>query len=272
MFYRNNKAKFIRITFLVIVLAGYAFFFLSDKILPIVLTDAASVTKAGAASEYTSGRSCTLISAVYSEDQRLAEVVMRFQNNVHDGIDDYYYAVKLIGADVSGVAVTEVLNDNLLTVVRVENLGRFDEMTLLYAPRTAELKDVKNEQTGRIVLNKYNLTYAEIDVNKTANDYLISWLAGVAAGIEVELADEKTAREDLFTRLSALEKENAGIEKNKGYMTSAELADAVKKAESNLNLIAAAKVEIEKSDARIADLTTQIAEAKDKIQVYQGEG
>lgn len=260
--YRNNRNKTMRVATIIIIILIYIFFFTSQLTIPNKITDKSETTKIGQNIEYGENRSYTLISAVYSEDQSMIEIVMQLQNSNFDGIDSYYYAHALTGSDEAGTYTKEVINDQIITVVRINSVKEFDEILFQFAPKTSDdIEKIKDESVGEIVLNKHNLTYRKIDTKKTKYDYLKERLDTVIADYEKKLISTNNKISELETQVLSLTNENEQLEKSKSFITSQEYEDALIKISDNEQKIIEAQEDVENYKKKAADIDMQIKEA-----------
>ncbi len=225
--YKYDKHKKLISGIIVAMLIILIFFFLSNLLLPAKLVDKGEVTKIGTEYEFDYLRTFTVYEMSYSRSQQMLEVVMEFANENYDGIDDYYYALSLSGANSKGVRIDESIHDSLITVIRISGVRSFDEAQLLFAPKYGRMEDATDAQTGIITMNKYNLKMVnEINTAKTKVAYLIDRIEIIIENLEKRLIRENNKLEDLQRQIESLKKENIELEDNKSFLTKDEL-DAV---------------------------------------------
>ena len=222
----DSNARTTRI-FLLVLIIGYLFFFTSNMTIPDKITSKEDTTKLNEVNEYMDGRSCQLLSATYDRDQETMEVIVHLTNNTYDGIDSYYIAEKLNNGSTKNLVTREVLDDPLMTVIRISNLKpHYREMQLMIAPKLTPIDKVKDSQTAFITLNKYNVTQGSINLNKTKQDYLAERLQTVLDSYQKEFNDLTRKDNDLEQQIENAKKQNEDLEKNKLYMSSKEIDNA----------------------------------------------
>lgn len=222
----DSNARTTRV-FLLVLIIGYLFFFTSNMTIPDKITSKEETTKINEVNEYMDGRSCQLLSATYDREQETMEVIVHLTNNTYDGIDSYYIAEKLNNGSTKNLVTREVLDDPLMTVIRISNLKpHYREMQLMIAPKLTSIDKVKDSQTAFITLNKYNVTQGSIDLNKTKQDYLAERLQTVLDSYQKEFNDLTRKDNDLEQQIENAKKQNEDLEKNKLYMSSKEIDNA----------------------------------------------
>lgn len=222
----DSNARTTRI-FLLVLIIGYLFFFTSNMTIPDKITSKEETTKINEVNEYMDGRSCQLLSATYDREQETMEVIVHLTNNTYDGVDSYYIAEKLNNGSTKNLVTREVLDDPLMTVIRISNLKpHYREMQLMIAPKLTSIDKVKDSQTAFITLNKYNVTQGSIDLNKTKQDYLAERLQTVLDSYQKEFNDLTRKDNDLEQQIENAKKQNEDLEKNKLYMSSKEIDNA----------------------------------------------
>ena len=222
----DSNARTTRI-FLLVLIIGYLFFFTSNMTIPDKITSKEETTKINEVNEYMDGRSCQLLSATYDREQETMEVIVHLTNNTYDGVDSYYIAEKLNNGSTKNLVTREVLDDPLMTVIRISNLKpHYREIQLMLAPKLTSIDKVKDSQTAFITLNKYNVTQGTIDLNKTKQDYLAERLQSVLDSYQKEFNDLTRKDNDLEQQIENAKKQNEDLEKNKLYMSSKEIDNA----------------------------------------------
>lgn len=213
--------------FLLVLIIGYLFFFTSNMTIPDKITSKEETTKINEVNEYMDGRTCQLLSATYDREQETMEVIVHLTNNTYDGVDSYYIAEKLNNGSTKNLVTKEVLDDPLMTVIRISNLKpHYREMQLMLAPKLTSVDKVKDSQTAFITLNKYNVTQGTIDLNKTKQDYLAERLQNVLDSYQKEFNNLTRKDNDLEQQIENATKQNEDLEKNKLYMSSKEIDNA----------------------------------------------
>lgn len=222
----DSNARTTRV-FLLVLIIGYLFFFTSNMTIPDKITSKEETTKINEVNEYMDGRSCQLLSATYDREQETMEVIVHLTNNTYDGVDSYYIAEKLNNGSTKNLVTREVLDDPLMTVIRISNLKpHYREMQLMIAPKLTSIDKVKDSQTAFITLNKYNVTQGSINLNKTKQDYLAERLQTVLDSYQKEFNDLTRKDNDLEQQIENATKQNEDLEKNKLYMSSKEIDNA----------------------------------------------
>jgi hypothetical protein len=222
----NSNARTTRI-FLLVLIIGYLFFFTSNATIPDKITSKEDTTKVGSVDEYMDGRTCELLSATYDKDQQTMEVIVHLTNSTYDGVDSYYIAETLNNGSNTNLVTNEVLDDPLMTVIRISNLKpHYREMKLMIAPKLASISKIKDSQTAFITLNKYNVKNAPIDLTKTKQDYLIERLQTVLDSYQKKFNSLMKEDNNLEEKIENATKQNEQLEKNKLYMSSKEIDDA----------------------------------------------
>lgn len=222
----DSNARTTRV-FLLVLIIGYLFFFTSNMTIPDKITSKEETTKINEVNEYMDGRTCQLLSATYDREQETMEVIVHLTNNTYDGVDSYYIAEKLNNGSTKNLVTKEVLDDPLMTVIRISNLKpHYREMQLMLAPKLTSINKVKDSQTAFITLNKYNVTQGTIDLNKTKQDYLAERLQNVLDSYQKEFNNLTRKDNDLEQQIENATKQNEDLEKNKLYMSSKEIDNA----------------------------------------------
>lgn len=265
--YKNEKVKMFRIIFFTIVVLVYICFFTSKLWIPPELTSKENVTTLGEEITYCEEeRTYKIVSATYDEEKQEFEIVMQLANKSYDGINDYYYAFTLTGAREKHTVTKEILNDSLVAVVRVYNIKDFREMNFYIAPKLSDdISDITDEQTAFLIFNKYNITYADIDDNKTAEEYLRD---RVQAIYEDYLKDEEKRNnkiKELQQELEAVKQDSIEINESMEYMTYEEQIYAEKTLDDNEAKEAELEKQIEAEKAKLERLQEKINNAKQKI-------
>lgn len=229
----NQNARTTRI-FLIILLVGYVFFFTSNMTIPSKITPKSETTKVNAVTEYMSGRTCQLLSATYDKDQETMEVILHLTNTTYDGVNTYYIAETLNNGSTANLVTKQVLDDPLMTVIRISNLKpNYREMKLMLAPKINSLSKVKDDETAFVILNKYNVTKGSVDLTKNRNDYLAERLNYVLNSY-IAHRNELTKKENtILKQIDAAQKQNEELEENKLYMSSREIDNANKQISDN---------------------------------------
>lgn len=256
--YKNNNADKKLIIGLILVAAVYVFFFTSNLTMTPPISSASGTSKIGEEYEFAEKRTVRIADARYSADQKMMEVVLNFTNENHDGINDYYYVIELLNGNSEKVKIEEVYNEELFTVLRFADLKQsYKELTLYFAPKTVEMKDVTDDMTGTIVLNKRNMSYGKIDTSRTREAYLEERLDGIAESYQTRLEKQEEKLEEYMSRKAALEDENDKLKENEKYMTEREV---------NEN-----KYNIYENEMEIAELNDLIREQETKIERTKNE-
>jgi cell division protein FtsB len=231
-----------------------------------MIADKENTTQIGATGEFSSGRSFALLSATYSEEQGLLEVVMQFTNLSGDGVNEYFWTLSMTNGGEKKTRIKEVLNDPLITVVQISGIKRLEEVTLLFAPKTYKSPDeIKDADTGEIILNRHNVRQGKIDAHRTKSEYLIDRLSGVKAALELKMTEAKKEIAALTEKTGNLRTELAALDSGKEFVTASELETIEKQKEENKSEIAKTSEEISLLQAEISDLRAQIAEAEGKV-------
>lgn len=267
IYHKKTKAKYPIIMAACIVMV-YAFFFTSQLTLPEHISDRNLTTKIGQENDFSENRSYTLVSAKYSEEQKVMEVILNLQNENYDNVNDYYYALTSVGEDSSDIKINEVYNEDLFTVVRFENLDpSFREINFMIAPKTVnDIAEVKDEDTASIILNKYNISDVQhIDLDKTKTEYAIERLEGMVGTLNERLDRQKEKLQELNTQLQALKDEESLLNEESKYMTDSEVEERKEHIQQNDNLQAEIEQEIVKQENKIKNTEAEIANAKSTI-------
>ena len=233
----NQNARTTRI-FLIILIVGYVFFFTSNMTIPSKISSKEETTKVNAVTEYMSGRTCQLLSATYDRDQETMEVVLHLTNKTYDGVDTYYIAESLNNGSTANLVTKQVLDDPLMTVIRISNLKpSYREMKLMLAPKINSLDKVKDSETAFVTLNKYNVKQGAIDLTKSKNDYLAERLNYVLDSYIARRNELSKKENTMLKQINAAQKQNEELEENKLYMSSREIDDANKQIAENTQSI-----------------------------------
>ena len=106
------------------------------------------VTALGVEEEYTENRSVTLVSAEYSKDQEIMEIVLNLKNNNYDNVDTYYYALTAMNEKSSKIKIKEIFNEDLFTVIRLEGVKKnYREIEFMLAPKVGDINEI-NDRNG----------------------------------------------------------------------------------------------------------------------------
>lgn len=205
----------------VFVILVYVFFFSSNLIFNTPLNKA---TKLGEKIDYMDNRSYTLVSAIYDKEKKMMELVLDLENSSLDNVYDYYYTQTIRRGNVKKIKVNEIINTPLLTVIRLDNVPkRYTELEFIFAPKIRKFKNITDEITGVITLNKNNVTLGSIDESKTANDYLKERLQSRIKNLEEKLGKDLKQKEKYLDSIKASQKEKRYFEENKKYMSKDEI-------------------------------------------------
>lgn len=264
--YQENQKSKRYIVIAIVIFVIYVFFFTSKLIIPDPITDKNLVTKFGKETDFAENRTYTLISAQYSEEQKMMEVVLSLNNKNYDKIDDYFYAITSTGANTKKITINEIYNEELFTVIRLENVPKkYGEINLMFAPKTTSLEDVTDEQTGSIIINKYNISNVDnIDLNKTKSGYLKERLDGMITSLENRLDKQQNRLDELKTKAAALQEDIDSFESDKKYMTNDEINNKQEIVLQNQTDIKEINAEISKQESKIKATKVKIKDAKTK--------
>lgn len=263
----HEKKKTRKPIYIVIgVLIIYAFFFTSKLTIPQPITDKSDVTIIGEEVEYGDNRGATLVSAEYSKEQEMMELVLNLKNDNYDNINDYYYALTAVNEKSDKIKIKEVFNEDLFTVIRLNGVKKnYREIEFLIAPKLADINEITDDQTAILTLNKYNVTsVSKIKTDKTKTDYLKERLMGMLQQLEARLAKQEDKLEKLEVKKAALGKEIADSEKEQKYMTAEEVQEIIERNQSNRDLIDETTDAIEKQKKKIEKTQAEIKDAKEK--------
>lgn len=263
--YQKKKSRIKRNLILIFVMLTYIFFFTSTLFFPEQITKSTEVTKPGMIIDFAENRSATLINAVYSKEQQMMEIVMHFENKNYDNVNDYYYALELLGCKTKGITIREVYNEDLFTVLRIEDLQKgYAEMTLYYAPKTVAENQVTDAITGQFTLNKHNVQQGRIDLRKDKLTYLAERLDSVIKSYkDILTAQEKELKEYQATTI-ALEAENQKVAQNSPYLTQKELEEKQLLAQANEDALVEMREDIKMQQQKIQYTKKEIAAATEK--------
>jgi len=257
----RSRGKLTAIVVVIVLVCAFGFFFSSKLWMPTSVSITGDVARSGEEMEYADGRKATFISATFSPDQKLIEIILQLENTTLDGVDAYYYAAKISGGNEEYPEVKEVFADPLMMVLRIETT-KFDEIELYFAPKTAAMEDISDSETGTLVLNKHNVTEGKIDNNKTKNEYLKERIDIVIASYESKLARQNKQIAELVKEISELTKQNAELKDREKYLTPDEVSEAEILITENINLI------IQKTQNK-DELASEAAETEAKIAASQ---
>ncbi len=262
--YKYEKHRNLILGSILAVLIILLLCFLSNLIFPAKLVSKSDVTKIGTSYEFDSLRSFTVYEISYAKAQETLEIVLEFSNNNFDGVDDYYYALSLTGANSKNIEIDEVLHDTLLTVIRIHGVKPFDEAQLLFAPKYGAMEDATDAQTGICTINKYNLQMVDSLDTKKKEDYLVCRIDVIIAKLEKQLKRETDQLQTLHDQVKNLEKENLELEDSKSYLTTDELSSADDKILKNKEIINRTNDAIRQKEAKIESLQDKLDEARAK--------
>lgn len=264
--YHEKRKTRMPIYIVICVLLVYVFFFTSKITIPQPITNETNVTILGKEEEFANNRSVTLVSAEYSREQELIELVLSLKNDNYDNVNNYYYALTAVNERSSKIKIKEVFNEELFTVIRLYNVKKnYREIEFLLAPKIGEISDVTDDMTANIILNKYNVTSVnKIKTDKTKMDYLQDRLIGIVSQLEEKLHRQEENLEKLQIQKSSLEEEIINSEKEQKYMTEKEIQEAADRNQSNQDLIDETIMTIEKQKKKIEKTQAEIKDAKEK--------
>ncbi len=238
--YRASKRRRTwTITIALLIFAGYLFFFTSNLTIPQQISQA---TEIGKESYYAAQRSVTVYDVTYDKQAQLLEVVLALKNETYDNVNDYYFFPQVSGRRKYGIlTVNPVIQDTLITVLRIEHLKPFDEVKIVFAPKLSEnLDEIPNSVVGSLVFNRTNLKYEEIQTNRTRSDYLrYRFEAGLKTAQEA-LAAAKEEKQRILANVDAIEKESEQLTADMKYFTD----DEKKQAKAKINAKKAEKAEL----------------------------
>jgi hypothetical protein len=230
---KNNGMKYVAYFGAGVIVLLYIFFFAAKFMFPQHILDADEVTPIGEKISYMSGRAYTLQSAVYSKEQRLMELIFRFENT-SDGINDYYYTAVLSGKDEE-LNVSQIINEPLLTVIRIDGdkLKKYEEIELLFAPKLRPIDEISEDEIMHIYLNKHNVKDGHIDTKKTSTEYLIDRFRAEVKGLTRELGSKNEELKSHQKAITDLQKSNDKLTADMEFMTPDEQASAQAQIENN---------------------------------------
>ena len=157
LYHLNASEKYVKKIGIFLVI--FLLFFISNWMLPAKVSS--EVTPKFTALDFSSNREATILSADWDKDSNMIELMLVYNNAAADGINEYYYAVEGIGYPgfrETKLEIEEVLNDPLCTVLHINNVFLFKELTLYLAPKSVDdISKVKDADTLTIVLSKNNL-------------------------------------------------------------------------------------------------------------------
>lgn len=264
--YHERKKSRMPIYMSIVVLIIYAFFFTSKLTIPQPISSKEQVAELGYAEEFAENRTVTLVSAEYSKEQKILELVLNFKNKNYDNVNDYFYSLTSINADPADIKIDEIFNEDLFTVIRLSNVKKnYREIEFLLAPRIGEISDVTDDMTASIILNKYNVTLVDrIDTSKSREDYLKERLARLVDQLEKKLKSQEKKLEKLNDQKTAFKAEINNSQKEQKYMTSEEIAESNTRNEENQERILQVEEDIRKQESKIAKTKKEIEDAKAK--------
>lgn len=268
--YKKEKVRMFRTIFFMIVALIYICFFTSKLWIPPELTSKENVTSLGKEIQYCSEeRTYKVVSATYDEGQQEFEIVMQLGNRSYDGISDYYYDFDLMGATKRHTVIKEILNDSLVTVVRIYNIKDFREMSFYIAPKLSDdISDITDEQTAFLTFNKYNITYGSIDDNKTADEYLKDRVQAIYEDYLKDEEKEKAKINKLTAEVDAIKEDSIKLAESMEYMTIEEQIYAEQQLDSNDGKVAELQKQIETEKGKLERLQQKIKNAKQKIEEF----
>lgn len=250
---RSNKNQLIVVSFLIFVLLSYIFFFTSKLIILEPITSESDVTLINKNIDFSDSRKIKILSSTYDEGNETLELLMEFQNNNYDGINDYYFVPKIINSSIKSVQTEEVLNNKLLRVVRIYNLKSFNEVQLYVAPKITSVEKTKNDDTIKLVFNEYNTKFKSLDFEKNEKDYLLERINNVIIEIEKEELKLKEEKAKLIKNVKMVEKDIKQIKAALDVMTYLEKDFAFESIEENNNTILRYEEEIQQLDVDLSD-------------------
>lgn len=256
-----------------VILLIYIFFFTSKLTVPQPITKADNVTIPGTEEEFAQNRSVTLLSAEYSKDQEMLEMVLNLKNENYDNVNDYYYALTAVNENSADIEIKEVIKEDLLAVIRLQGVKKnYREIEFMIAPKLGPINEISDDMTASIILNKYNVTtVSKIDTAKTKTEYLQERLIGMTQQLESKLDKQEYKLEQLETKKAALQKEIEDSEKEEKYMTAAEAKSTALRNAENQELILDTEDLIQKQKEKITKTKAEIEDAQSKIKALKGK-
>jgi hypothetical protein len=268
---KNHTAGLTIILFLLVFIGGYTFFFSSKVFVPPSLTSKENVTIPGQTTEYQEGRTYSLISSEYSEEDRCMELLLEVSNQTSDGVNEYYYSADLIGGKVQGIEIKEIYSTPIITVIRIENLKKFDEMLFLLAPKTKEMDKISSSETAVLTLNKYNIKPVETIKDKTEYEYQIDRLNVLIVKYENGKNVLKKRVDDLTKNKVALLEENEKLGEELSLLLPEERQSAEQKIEINIEAVTKIEDEIAERNASVKAMTERIGIAESLMRELQNK-
>ena len=237
----------------------YVFFFTSKLFIPQTMSEATDV---GVPLTYTPDRGVIIYAATYDKEAELLELVLNFSNSSNDNINKYYFFMKAKGRHkYDNLQIDVIYEDSLITVLRVP-IKKFDEVSLIFAPKVAEkVEDVPSSVVGTLTFNKGNLKYGHIDTSKSREDYLIYRYESTIASLKSEITNAKSELERLKNRRDALKNENIELEENMQYFTDEEKNAANRKIKANESAREDVNESILATENKIVSLEEKYSEA-----------
>lgn len=266
IYYESTVKKHTMKFVLLGVLTVYLLFFVSNFVIPHPVSSAYTVM--GETYSYAADRSVTVYEAIYDKDAQLFEVTMELSNNSYDNVNDYYFFLVPEGRyTYTNVTVETVMHDSMVTVLRVPNLRRFDEASLVFAPKLSEdLNEIPDDAVGTLVFNRNNISYDTIDQERSRSEYITFRLQ---ANVEVKQEEVKAAEtklSELENKRAALEKEIQDLQENMDLYTSSEQESILNKIEGNGEVILEVDEEIEKQKKEVQYLKAEYEEILELLQ------
>jgi len=225
-----KKQKNILIIFIVLILSGYMFFFMS----PLLFSDSSEIkqTPFNKNQSLGNGRTVSVSSWEYSQKQALMEVQLDISNTNYDGLDLYDFAVVTKSGSYKSVKIYQVVQDSDFVVLLIKGIPENFKIT--------SLRMAVHGGDGTIIklyTSEDTVTYCKEIKEKTKKDYYIEKIDNKIAVIEKDnkkLSEEIKKIKDTITNIN---KKNVELSKSEKYQTENEIINTENQIANNNNRI-----------------------------------
>ena len=259
-FGRSFRNTFL-ITFLLVILGGYAVFFTSSFWLP--YSGNYSFTPLGSAVEFANHRTLTLSRWDYSPQQNLMEVELEIDNPNFDGLDQYLcdVVIRTGSGEQKGRVKTMVAQDDFF-VLHLTNIPKnFTELSL-----RVQVNSETVTGTAKIFSNKDEIRQVSSLTAKTKSEYLKDRVLALTEEYQQQIQILQKTNEELSAKIENIQKKNAQLEADKKYLTDQDIEKTNQRIASNESQIESAREQILGNESAISEYQLKIQKAKEKAQ------
>ena len=243
---------------LLLVAAGYLFFFTSAQTIP--GGNSVTATKMNQPLTFDDQRTVTLTRWDYSPEQSVMEIEMEIENQSFDGLDNYVFT-----------SLSKNLGQSELTVTPIIAAKDFYVIQLADVPsdwKSISLRIKVDDPSKTDILKCYANTESVQTVPelhaKTKNEYLRDRLLRKISEYQTEIETLKSDYELNNQKIAALEDKNHQLEDGKKYQTAEEIEETNREIQSNKNQLEALKTEQENNLTDQAEYEQRIIKTQEQ--------